>query len=296
MIWVLGCRGMLGSQLCELFQKNKISYTGTGSEVDVTDFSELENFADKLESSSGSKIDFIVNCSAYTAVDKAEDEKESAQKINSAGPFNLARIAEKKGAAIIHISTDYVFDGNAIQPILETEKKSPASVYGKTKASGEDNIISSTQRYYILRTAWLYGFYGKNFVYTMTKAMNSRESVKVVCDQKGTPTNCSTLAQVIFEICSKKTVPYGIYNVTDAGQTTWFEFCREIYSLGTKYGRISNNCAINSCTTDEYPVKAKRPAYSVLDTSKIQSALNIKLPDWKLSLEDFIKDKRFSVK
>lgn len=295
MIWVTGCRGMLGSQLCQLFDEKKVEYAGTGSEVDVTDFLSLEKYSQKLLENKKT-VDFIVNCSAYTAVDKAEDEQDFAFCINSLGAENLALIAKKLDCPLIHVSTDYVFDGTATSPVKETAKKNPASVYGKSKSDGEDKIIAATQKFYILRTAWLYGFNGKNFVYTMTKAMNTRESVKVVCDQRGTPTNCSTLSRVIFEIINKKTVEYGIYNVTDSGETTWFDFCKEIYSLGKKYARIMNGCVINSCKTNEYPVKAKRPAYSVLDTQKIQNALNIKLPDWKNSLEDFIKSEKFEIK
>lgn len=295
MIWVTGCRGMLGSQLCQLFDEKKVEYVGSGSEVDVTNLSALDEFSKKLAAGE-KKIDFIVNCSAYTAVDKAEDEVQAATAINSLGAENLALIAKKLDCPLIHVSTDYVFDGSATTPVKENAEKNPASVYGKTKSDGEDKIMAVTNKFYILRTAWLYGFNGKNFVYTMTKAMQSRESVKVVCDQRGTPTNCSTLSRVIFEIINKKTVEYGIYNVTDSGETTWFDFCREIYSLGKKYSRLTNDCLINSCTTSEYPVKAKRPAYSVLDTQKIQNALGIKLPDWKLSLEDFIKNEKFEIK
>ena len=291
MLWVIGCKGMLGSQLCELLDLYGIEYTGTGSEVDVTAFEVLDAFAEK--SFAGKKVDFIINCSAYTAVDKAEDESETAEKINSTGALNIAKVAGKLDCPLIHISTDYVFDGCAAEPVDENAEKNPQSVYGRTKAMGEDNIIRTISKYYILRTAWLYGFNGKNFVYTMTRAMQNRESVKVVCDQRGTPTNCSTLCRVILALIQKKNAAYGVYHVTDSGETTWFDFCREIYRLGTKYSRITNSCTINSCTTGEYPVKANRPAYSVLDTAKIQNELKIKLPDWKDSLEDFIKVSRF---
>lgn len=293
MIWITGCHGMLGSELSELLKKNKIEFIGTGKDIDITDYAALERFA-SAHDTSGKRIQFIVNCAAYTAVDKAEDEEEKAHLINSTGPMNLARIARSLGASLIHLSTDYVFDGKAASPITEDARKNPAGVYGKTKSEGEDHIMAEMTRYYILRTSWLYGFYGKNFVYTMTKAMSTHDSVKVVSDQSGTPTNCSTLSYIILSlITSKEFVPYGIYNVSDEGETTWFDFCREIYSIGTKFKRISNVCAVNSCTTDEYPAKAKRPAYSVLDKTKIQKALRIKLPDWRKSLKEFIKDPRF---
>ena len=302
MVWIIGCNGMLGTQLCHTLEEKNLPYTGTDSNVSVLDYAALEGFA------SGKEISFIVNCAAYTAVDKAETDADFARALNEEGPRNIARLSKKIGCPLIHISTDYVFDGSASSPIAEDTPIKPIGVYGETKAAGEKAVSSETEDFYILRTAWLYGFYGKNFVYTMIRAMNSRESVKVVADQRGTPTNCLTLSSIIARIIESRLgnpgeksdsqkVPNGIYHVTDEGETTWFDFTKEIFSLGCKYGIVTNkNCVINSCTTEEYPTPAKRPAYSVLDKSKIQKTLGIVIPDWKESLRKFINSPHFDKK
>lgn len=288
MIWVIGHHGMLGTQLCEDLTKNNIDFIGSGSETDICNLELLEKFAEE-KSKNGSKISLIVNCSAYTKVDLAEDEKDEAYKINAEGVKNISLVAKKIGAALIHVSTDYVFDGNGTSPYKESDEVSPIGVYGKTKLEGEKQVSEILENHYILRTAWLYGKYGKNFAATMVNLMNSRDSLKVVSDQKGTPTNCCTLSDVILKIVkSNLSVPFGIYHVTDEGETTWFDFAKEIYECGKKSGAISNsNCVINPCTTEEYPTKAKRPHYSVLSKEKIQNALGINLPDWKSSLKNY---------
>lgn len=288
MIWVIGCNGMLGTELCRLLKENKIDFEGTDRSVDITDFSSLEKF------SYGKKFDFIVNCAAYTAVDKAESESSFAEKLNVEGSRNIARLAKRIGAKLIHISTDYVFDGTASSPLTENLPISPIGVYGKTKAGGEKAVQEETSEYYILRTAWLYGWDGKNFVYTMIRAMNSHPAVKVVNDQKGTPTFCGDLAEVILKI-TKKNIPYGIYHVTDLGEISWWNFAVEIKKQGIEQGLITNpDCAVNPCATADYPTPAKRPAYSVLSKKKIQSALGINLPDWKESLRVFMKSSLFN--
>ena len=200
MIWLIGCNGMLGTELGRQLTANGFNWVGSDRDVDITDPVALENFADSHDSSAGTtgntaasgnipgKITWIINCAAYTAVDKAESDVELCKKLNEDGPRNIARAARHVGAKLIHISTDYVFDGTGSTPYTEDMAKKPIGVYGETKAAGEDAIQKEMTQYYILRTAWLYGFDGKNFVYTMTNAMNSRDSVKVVADQKGSPT------------------------------------------------------------------------------------------------------------
>ncbi len=295
MVWLIGNKGMLGNEVCRTLSKNNIDFVGTDSEVSILDFSALEGFA------SGKNISFIVNCAAYTAVDKAESDIDFARELNANGPRNIARLAKKLGVPFIHISTDYVFDGSASSPISEETPIKPVGVYGETKAEGEKAIADETSDFYILRTAWLYGFSGKNFVYTMIRAMNSHESVKVVNDQKGTPTNCVTLSSVIAKIIGKRTggesLPNGIYHVTDLGEITWFDFTNEIKKQAAEAGLLTNkNCVVNPCYTSEYPTPAKRPAYSVLDKSKIQKTLGIVLPDWKESLKTFIDSALFDKK
>ena len=293
MIWLIGCKGMLGTEVSNQLDKNNFSWIGTDREVDITNYESLEDFANK-NSSSDNKIDWIINCAAYTAVDKAEEDVEMAQKLNALGPKNIATLCKNIGAKMIHISTDYVFDGTAFEPYTEEIPYKPLGVYGVTKAEGEKEVLTILpEDSYILRTAWLYGYYGKNFVFTMINLMNTKDKISVVSDQFGTPTNAQNLANVICTLINKsasENIPSGVYHCTDLGQTNWYEFAKEIHHFGIKYGKITGNCVVNPCTTEEYPVKAKRPAYSVLSKDKLMKNLNISLPEWKQNLEEFIKN------
>lgn len=283
MIWLIGCKGMLGSEVAELLEKNNIEFTGTDRQVDITDLSALEDFV------RGKDISYIVNCAAYTAVDLAESNEEAALALNATGPKNIAIVAKKIGAKVIHISTDYVFDGTSTRPLKEDDPIAPIGVYGSTKAKGEAELEANTDEFYILRTAWLYGKAGKNFVFTMIKLMQSHDSIKVVSDQWGTPTWTNTLANVIISIIQKGNVPYGIYHCTDLGKITWYDFAVEIQKQAVAAGLLTKtDCVVNPCTTADYPTPAKRPAYSVLDKTKIQDALGIRLPAWEESLKKFL--------
>lgn len=285
MIWLIGCKGMLGSEVAELLEKNNIEFTGTDRQVDITDLSALEDFV------RGKDISYIVNCAAYTAVDLAESNQEAALALNAAGPKNIAIVAKKIGAKVIHISTDYVFDGTSTRPLKEDDPIAPIGVYGSTKAKGEAELAANTDEFYILRTAWLYGKAGKNFVFTMIKLMQSHDSIKVVSDQWGTPTWTNTLANVIISIIQKGNVPYGIYHCTDLGKITWYDFAVEIQKQAVASGLLNKtDCVVNPCTTADYPTPAKRPAYSVLDKTKIQDALGIRLPAWEESLKKFLSN------
>ena len=290
MIWVIGYKGMLGSEICRQLTENNIQFVRSDVDVDITDIEALDQFAKCWA------VTWIINCAGYTAVDKAESDIELAHKLNVEGPENIAKVAKKYGAKLIHISTDYVFDGTGDTPRTEDMPVAPIGVYGVTKAKGEEAVRNNTDKYYILRTAWLYGWAGKNFVYTMIRAMNTHDAVKVVNDQKGTPTFAGDLAKVILQIIDDKTVSYGTYHVTDLGEITWWDFTNEIKKQGIEAGWISEkgkNCVVNPCTTDEYPTPAKRPAYSVLSKDKIQKTLGIKLPDWKESLSKFLNSDLF---
>lgn len=281
---------MLGSEICRQLAENNIQFVRTDIDVDITDFKALLEFARVWS------VKWIINCAAYTAVDKAETDIELAKKLNEDGPANIARVADIMGARLIHISTDYVFDGSGDTPRTEDMPVAPIGVYGVTKAAGEKAVMDNCKNYFILRTAWLYGWAGKNFVYTMIRAMNTHESVKVVNDQKGTPTFAGDLANVILQIISKGTVPYGTYHVTDLGEITWWDFTNEIKKQGIESGwinEIGKQCVVNPCTTEEYPTPAKRPAYSVLSKDKIQKVLDITLPDWKESLNKFLTSEFF---
>lgn len=296
MIWLIGCNGMLGTEVSRQLKENKIDFIGSDREVDFTDEHAVNDFA------SDKDIDFIINCAAYTAVDKAESEVDLCRKLNIKGPEVVAKYAKQTGATLLHISTDYVFDGTGSSPRTEYMPIAPIGVYGVTKAEGEKAVSDNTDKYYILRTAWLYGWAGKNFVYTMIKAMNTHDAVKVVNDQKGTPTFAGDLAKVIIEFYKRAAnhnpVEYGIYHCTDLGEITWWDFTNEIKKQGIEAGWINETgkkCVVNPCTTEEYPTPAKRPAYSVLCKEKIQKALNIKLPYWKDSLSIFLENPMFDI-
>lgn len=294
MIWLAGCNGMLGCEVSRQLKSLNLEAICTGRELDITDFNVVKAFVQ------GKKIGFIINCAAYTDVDKAESEYDKAFILNVTGPENLSRIASETGAVFIHISTDYVFDGKDPFPITEDEPVFPAGVYGKTKALGENAVSENAEKFYILRTSWLYGWAGKNFVYTMIRAMNFRESVKVVNDQKGAPTFAGNLAKIIVKIIEKgregSPVPYGIYHCTDSGEISWWDFANEIKKQGIETDRINSTgrkCKIIPCTTEEYPLPSKRPSYSVLSCEKIQKALAISLPDWKDGLRLFLSSELF---
>lgn len=288
MVWLIGCKGMLGTEIARQLSENKIEFAGTDIDVDITNPQALADFA------RGKQISFIINCSAYTAVDKAESDCELAAKLNVEGPKNIALLAKEIRAKMIHISTDYVFDGKGSSPYTEEMPIAPIGVYGKTKAAGEAAVRENLEQHYIIRTAWLYGWAGKNFVYTMIKAMNTHDAVKVVNDQRGSPTFAGDLAGVIIRILKSEGIPYGTYHCTDLGEITWWDFTQEIKAQGIKAGFVTNKeCAVNPCGTDEYPTPAKRPAYSVLSKDKIQEALKITLPDWKESLRVFLESDLF---
>ena len=279
---------MLGSEIVRQLSEKNLNFVENDIDVDITNPQALAKFE------KGKDISYIINCSAYTAVDKAESDADFAKKLNEDGPRNIANLANQIHAKMIHISTDYVFDGTGTEPYTEDMSVAPIGVYGRTKAAGEAAVKQNLKEYYIIRTAWLYGWAGKNFVYTMIKAMNTHDSVKVVNDQKGSPTFAGDLANVIIQIINKDDVPYGTYHCTDLGEITWWDFTNEIKQIGVEKGIITNKeCVVNPCTTNEYPTPAKRPAYSVLSKDKIQKALKITLPDWKQSLKVFIDSEMF---
>ena len=212
MIWLAGQRGMLGTELKEALTKAGIPFYGSDIEVDTTDMTALEKFSKNKE------IDLIVNCSAYTAVDRAEEEIEKAYSINANGAGNLAKIAAEKNAELIHISTDYVFPGTENRELGEDDQTGPVSLYGESKLTGEELIKDIWQKHYIIRTAWLYGKHGPNFVYTMLHLMEEKEEVKVVADQIGSPTWTVDLAEVIIKIIQADNADYGIYNFSGTGR------------------------------------------------------------------------------
>jgi dTDP-4-dehydrorhamnose reductase len=287
MIWLIGNKGMLGTELSLLLEENGLPFIGTDREIDITNIRSLQEFA--LTQS----FDWIINCAAYTMVDKAEDDENTCRLLNTSGPANIAAVAKTHGAKLIHISTDYVFDGKGDRPYIEDDLTCPIGVYGLSKRDGENEVLKENPSSFIIRTAWLYGRYGNNFVNTMLKLMKERESISVVMDQKGSPTWAFDLSKVIIsfvqQITAGKNIPFGIYHFTNEGICTWFEFAGAIYDEGRALNILSISCEIKSCTSDEYLSKVKRPVYSVLDKSKIKKNLELEIPDWKESLKKYLK-------
>ena len=282
MIWLVGNRGMLGTELSGLFEAEGRPFVGSDRELSILDPEALRAFA------AGKGITWIVNCAAYTAVDRAEDEIGPCTALNVEGPRNLALLAADLDASLIHISTDYVFSGLADRPYQEDDPLGPTGVYGRTKAAGEKAVLEACPKAIILRTAWLYGRHGPNFVFTMLRLMKERDEIGVVADQKGTPTWAADLSRTILGITGASTPRYGTYHFTDGGQTNWYEFALEIRRLASEAGLVGGDCRVKSLGTAEYPTKAKRPAYSVLSKDKIVRDYGVAVPDWKESLRAFI--------
>jgi len=282
MIWLIGNKGMLGTDVEILLKNEGMDYIASDQEIDITNVDELQKFAQSKP------ITWIVNCAAYTAVDKAEDEPELAFKINAEGPENIAEIAKQKGAKLIHISTDYVFDGTKKDAYTETDTPNPLGVYGKSKLQGEINIQRTLKEYFILRTAWLYGKHGNNFIYTMLRLFKERDEIRVVGDQFGAPTYAPDLAQAIIKIIQINSETYGIYHFTSEGKTTWYDFACQIYNTSKQQGILTKDTALLKITTDQYPTKAKRPQNSYLSKEKIQKVFNVDVQPWQHGLNDFL--------
>lgn len=287
MIWLVGNKGMLGNDIEKLLKERGLTYWATDKEVDIGDYKALEKFGkDK-------KIKWIINCAGYTKVDKAEEEVDEAFRINRDGVRNIALFSAKRQIRLIHISTDYVFNGNKEEPFpyKEDDETNPINVYGESKLAGEKEIEKNLDEYFIIRTAWLYGLKGNNFVYTMLKLFKERDLVKVVDDQWGSPTYTVDLAGAILKIIEDDSVSYGIYHFTNEGVTSWYEFAKAIYDRGKRLGLIEGHkkVEIQPIKTEDYPTAAKRPKYSVLSKEKIKRELNIKIPYWRESLEKCLK-------
>ena len=271
MLLITGAKGQLGTELSKLLPDAIVSDV---SDLDITDKTAVNTYVKEHN------VDTIINCAAYTAVDKAEADTELANKINVIGPKNLAQ----SGTKVIHISTDYVFDGTSYRPYSETDTPHPVSVYGKTKLAGERAVLDNAKSAIIIRTAWLYSPYGNNFVKTMRRLGAEKSSLRVVCDQVGTPTYAGDLAQAIVDILPQfKEGHRGVYHFSNQGVCSWYDFAVEIM----KQSGLS--CQVMPIETRDYPTAATRPFYSVLNKSKIIAEFNVNIPHWKESLEKCLK-------
>ena len=282
-ILITGANGQLGNEmrvLSEEYPEHAYFFTDV-AELDICNEQAVMDFV------KANGIHTIVNCAAYTAVDNAEDHLEFCTRLNADAVGYLAKSAEANGAEFIQISTDYVFDGTAHVPYQETDPTCPESVYGSTKLEGERNALAYCSRAMVIRTAWLYSTFGNNFVKTMIRLGKERDSLGVIFDQIGTPTYARDLARVIFEAIRQGVVP-GVYHFSDEGVCSWYDFTKAIHRLAG-----ITNCKVKPLHTSEYPTKAKRPHYSVLDKSKIKATYDLEVPYWEESLKECINTMSF---
>ena len=278
-ILITGANGQLGNEmrvLSEEYPEHAYFFTDV-AELDICDAQAVMDFV------KANGIHTIVNCAAYTAVDNAEDHVEFCTRLNADAVGYLAKSAEANGAEFIQISTDYVFDGTAHVPYQETDPTYPESVYGSTKLEGERNALAYCSRAMVIRTAWLYSTFGNNFVKTMIRLGKERDSLGVIFDQIGTPTYARDLARAIFEAIRQGVVP-GVYHFSNEGVCSWYDFTKAIHRLAG-----ITTCQVKPLHTSEYPAKAKRPHYSVLDKSKIKATYGMEVPYWMESLEECIE-------
>tara|TARA_Y200000002_G_scaffold381543_1_gene395851 strand:+ start:3969 stop:4871 length:903 start_codon:yes stop_codon:yes gene_type:complete len=283
-VLITGSNGQLGSEIKELTTdyKNLECIFVDQSQLDICDAEALNSFI------IDNHINSVINCAAYTSVDQAEENPKIAEQINEKVVLYLVNALEKVSGKLVHISTDYVFDGNHSYPYKESDPVSPISVYGKTKRAGELVVLNSSIDAIVIRTSWLYSTYSDNFVKLMLRLGNEKESLKVVFDQRGTPTYAKDLAKICLDILSDKnsvniSKKRSLYHYSNEGDTSWYDFATTIM-------KISNiDCKVIPIETKDYPTEAKRPMYSVLDKSKIKSDFNIKIPHWKDSLAYCIK-------
>ena len=277
-ILITGCNGQLGNEI-QLLEKQHPQHTFFNTDVAELDITNPEAIGQFVEEN---HIDGIVNCAAYTAVDKAESDTDFCRKLNADAPGYLAEAIERQGGWMIQISTDYVFDGTQHTPYREDAATCPNSVYGRTKLEGEQNVTSRCRRSIVIRTAWLYSTFGNNFVKTMLRLGREKDELGVIFDQIGTPTYAHDLAVAIFAAIEKGVVP-GIYHFSNEGVASWYDFTLAIHRLAG-----IESCRVRPIHTTDYPTPATRPHYSVLDKSKIKETFGIEIPHWETSLAECI--------
>ena len=279
-ILVTGANGQLGNEMRRVALSSRNHYLFT--DVDELDITNIEAIRKMVKES---ETNVIVNCAAYTNVDKAETDEATADLINHKAVENLAIVCKEVGATLIHISTDYVFKGDKNVPLTEDEPTNPLGAYGRTKLAGEQAILQVGCNYIIFRTAWLYSKFGKNFVKTMQVLTAEKDSIKVVFDQVGTPTYAGDLADAIFKVIEENMLDkQGIYHFSNEGVISWYDFAQAICELS------GNTCDIQPCLSDEFPSKVQRPHFSVLDKSKVKETFGVKVPYWRISMNFYCSD------
>ena len=277
-ILIIGAGGQLGQCLKTVAERRGITDIIFPAEADanILDQSGLTSLLQK------EKPAFVINCAAYTAVDEAEDEVELAKAVNETGAANLALACASSQAALVHVSTDFVFEGNVVKLLAENDEANPINVYGQTKLDGEKAVIALLNEHFIIRTSWLYSEYANNFVKTMLKLGSERDELNIIADQVGTPTYAIDLANAIFDIISSDSKSYGVYHYSNEGVTSWFDFAKAIFDIS------ETDVKANPIPGSAYPTKAIRPAFSVMDKSKIKNTFGISIPYWRDSLIECI--------
>ena len=280
-VLVTGSNGQLASSIKDLAkQYDGLNFIYTDyQELDICNLKQLDSFF-----KSNIKIDYCINCAAYTAVDKAETDVDKAFEINATGAKNLALACKEQGVILIHISTDFVFDGQKTEPYKETDIPNPINVYGASKLKGEVEIQKTLENYFIIRTSWLYSEHGNNFMKTMLKLSETRDEISVVSDQIGSPTYAGDLAEVILNIINSNNKSFGLYHYSNEGQGSWYDFAKAIlesYKYATSVIPISSS---------QYLAAARRPKHTVLGTEKVKAIFNIQIPKWEVSIKKVIEN------
>lgn len=283
-VLITGANGQLGNELRSRKEKSNNNLHFIYTDADTLDITNLQQVTDFVKENS---ICYIINCAAYTNVEKAETDTETAYLVNQVGAENLAKAAAQNSCKIIQISTDFIFDGQSATPYTENQPANPLSIYGKSKWEGEESVRQFAKEWIIIRTSWLYSEFGNNFVKTMIRLMTEREQLSIVADQHGTPTYAADLAEMIVHILEwseQNQWKTGTYHFSNVGETTWFGFAEKIKELAQL-----KNCQLKQVTTEEYNATAQRPLFSVMDLSKIQSTFQVEIPKWEEALERCIQ-------
>ncbi|RYF10343.1 MAG: dTDP-4-dehydrorhamnose reductase, partial [Flavobacteriales bacterium] len=273
-ILIIGAAGQLGQCIKTVAQRRSITDIVFPSEQEAN----ILNVKLLTELFLKEQPNYVINCAAYTAVDKAEDDVELAKAINETGAENLAEVCKNNNATLIHISTDFVFEGNVVKLLKEDDEAKPINVYGQTKLDGELAIAKLLAAHVIIRTSWLYSEYANNFVKTMLKLGADRDELSIIADQVGTPTYAIDLANVIFDIIGSTNITYGTFHYSNEGVTSWFDFAKAIFEIS------EIRVKVNPIPGSAYPTRAIRPSFSVMDKSKIKTTFNIEIPYWRDSL------------
>lgn len=278
-IWICGANGMLGSHFKRLLAQHQLDFiTTTSRQIDITKLDDVSDFV-RLQ-----RITHIINCAAYTQVDKAETEEKQAYLVNAMGPHHLGIAGRRHRAHVIHFSTDYVFDGKGSTPYTEEHPCAPLGAYGMSKLAGEMKLLNEYQHVCMIRTSWLFGFPGKNFVETMLRLMAEKEQLRIVTDQVGRPTYCQDLAETALELLDEE----GVFHFANTAETSWYHFAQEIQRQAQALGFPLKVQSIEPIASHEYPTPVKRPSYSTLETKKVEQWLGKTPRTWQSALQDYL--------